>query len=386
MIWPPSANWSASKSPSIRIWTWRRFGAASVPPAARPCISRGLVAAVFRCWPICSARSNGRDILRDTLGAVERLIALKLDPAAALKHPGQLLSARQGPRSPCSAPGSRGPILAERIKISDLPRVQAWPRRRRAIHYTAASLHRRSRSARLASLEPGHVSRATWWQFCPNAEVGLHYQIHRGIGVHHAAAIRRGERLRVSVFVGGTTAMTVAAVMPLPEGLSGVVVCRSLRPGIASRWSACRVHPTLYAEADFCLTGYIDPHRLLPEGPFGDHLGYYAWRMTFRCYASTSVLPARSDLALYRGRPSTAGRYDVRRIHSRADWPRGADAWCRVCTRFTRSMRPECIRCCWRSAASSYVPYVERRRPQELLTQGQRDSGPGAACRWPSIC
>src|SRR6516164_1372058 len=45
-------------------------------------------------------------------------------------------------------------------------------------------------------------------------EVGLHYQIHRGIGVHHATAIRRGEALRVNVFVGGPPAMTVAAVMP----------------------------------------------------------------------------------------------------------------------------------------------------------------------------
>ena len=50
-------------------------------------------------------------------------------------------------------------------------------------------------------------------------EVGLHYQIHRGIGVHHAAALRRGEPLRVNMFVGGPPAMTLAAVMPLPEGM-----------------------------------------------------------------------------------------------------------------------------------------------------------------------
>ena len=40
-------------------------------------------------------------------------------------------------------------------------------------------------------------------EYEPNREVGLHYQIHRGIGVHHAAAIARGEPLRVNVFVGG---------------------------------------------------------------------------------------------------------------------------------------------------------------------------------------
>ena len=57
-------------------------------------------------------------------------------------------------------------------------------------------------------------------QYEPDREVGLHYQIHRGIAAHHAAALRRGETLRVNVFVGGPPAMTVAAVMPLPEGMS----------------------------------------------------------------------------------------------------------------------------------------------------------------------
>src|SRR5206468_8855720 len=53
----------------------------------------------------------------------------------------------------------------------------------------------------------------------PDREVGLHYQIHRGIGVHHAQAIHQGVPFRVNVFVGGPPAMTLAAVMPLPEGL-----------------------------------------------------------------------------------------------------------------------------------------------------------------------
>ncbi len=57
-------------------------------------------------------------------------------------------------------------------------------------------------------------------QYEPNREAGLHYQLQRGIAVHHAKAIRRNEIFRVNVFVGGPPAMTVAAVMPLPEGMS----------------------------------------------------------------------------------------------------------------------------------------------------------------------
>lgn len=53
--------------------------------------------------------------------------------------------------------------------------------------------------------------------YLPNEEIGLHYQIHRGIGIHHAAAVRKGEPLKVSVFIGGHPAHTLSAVMPLPE-------------------------------------------------------------------------------------------------------------------------------------------------------------------------
>jgi 4-hydroxy-3-polyprenylbenzoate decarboxylase len=108
----------------------------------------------------------------------------------------------------------------------------------------------------------------------PDREVGLHYQIHRGIGIHHSAAVRRGEKLRVSVFVGGPPAHTVAAVMPLPEGLSELVFAGMLagRRFRHTTWNGHRIA----ADADFAIVGTIDPTRTLPEGPFGDHLGYYA--------------------------------------------------------------------------------------------------------------
>jgi len=93
--------------------------------------------------------------------------------------------------------------------------------------------------------------------------------------VHHAAAIARGERLKVNVFVGGPPAMTVAAVMPLPEGLpeiafAGALNRRAIR--MARRPGELAVH----ADADFCIRGSIGPAETKREGPFGDHLGYYA--------------------------------------------------------------------------------------------------------------
>jgi 4-hydroxy-3-polyprenylbenzoate decarboxylase len=110
--------------------------------------------------------------------------------------------------------------------------------------------------------------------FRPGREAGFHYQIHRGIGVHHHAAIARGERLKVSVFVGGPPAHALAAVMPLPEDMpeiwfAGLMAGRRFRYGYRGGY-------LLSGDADFCITGTVDPARTLPEGPFGDHLGYYS--------------------------------------------------------------------------------------------------------------
>jgi hypothetical protein len=80
--------------------------------------------------------------------------------------------------------------------------------RRRCVHHLAAGLHRRHRTAGAGAIEPGHVPHPAFRrQYEPNREIGLHYQIHRGIGVHHAAA-PAGEPLRVNIFVGGAPAMT----------------------------------------------------------------------------------------------------------------------------------------------------------------------------------
>ena len=110
--------------------------------------------------------------------------------------------------------------------------------------------------------------------YVPDREVGLHYQIHRSIGIHQHKANLRGEPLKVSIFVGGPPAHTLAAVMPLPEGLSELTFA-GLMAGRRFRYSYldgyCISH-----DADFVIIGDVYPNDTKPEGPFGDHLGYYS--------------------------------------------------------------------------------------------------------------
>ena len=119
-------------------------------------------------------------------------------------------------------------------------------------------------------------------------EAGMHYQIHRGIGIHHTAAAGRGEPLPVSVFVGGPPAHTLAAVMPLPEGLSELLFAGMLA-GRRFGWTRRPDGFVVSADADFTITGFVDPGRTLPEGPFGDHLGYYSLAHPFPVLRVTSV-------------------------------------------------------------------------------------------------
>src|SRR5690606_23888741 len=99
-----------------------------------------------------------------------------------------------------------------------------------------------------------------------NEEVGLHYQLHRGIGVHQTKANQIGKPLKVSVFIGGHPAHTVAAVMPLPEGLSEMLFAGMLA-GRRFRY-AYKDGYCISTDADFVITGEVYPNDNKPEGPF----------------------------------------------------------------------------------------------------------------------
>jgi 4-hydroxy-3-polyprenylbenzoate decarboxylase len=220
-------------------------------------------------------------IFRDALESVRRLVELKVDPGALAKYPwryrgvpGTLL--RLLPRRVRS-----GPILAHRIAINQLPPIQCWPKDGGPfITLPQVYTENPDRSGLAQSNLGMYRVQLAGNRYEPNIEVGLHYQIHRGIGVHHAAAIQRGEALRVNVFVGGPPALTVAAVMPLPEGLPELAFAGALggRRVAMVTPSGCLPMP---AEADFVICGSIDPRQRKPEGPFGDHLGYYSLQHDF---------------------------------------------------------------------------------------------------------
>ena len=219
-------------------------------------------------------RKRAESIFRDSLAGVRSLVAARVDPASLAADPKTALRLPRAALHLLPRFVRSGPVMGRTTTLSALPKLVSWPEDGGPF-ITLPQVYTEDPDApgvRHSNLGMYRV------QLSGNAyeaerEVGLHYQIHRGIGVHHAKAIAKNARLPVNVFVGGPPAMALAAVMPLPEGLPELFFAGALN-GRAMRM--IRGTPSIHADADFCIQGWIDPHETKPEGPFGDHLGYYA--------------------------------------------------------------------------------------------------------------
>jgi 4-hydroxy-3-polyprenylbenzoate decarboxylase len=172
------------------------------------------------------------------------------------------------------------PVLKHSTTLAHLPQLRAWPRDGGAFITLPQVLSQTPGNPSPLAANLGMYRIQISGNCYTEAECGLHYQIHRGIGTHHQQALARGEKLKVSIFVGGPAAHTLAAVMPLPEGMSELMFAGVLAGG-AFRYT--RWHDWLVsADADFCILGTLEP-ELKPEGPFGDHVGYYSEQHLFPC-------------------------------------------------------------------------------------------------------
>ena len=220
-------------------------------------------------------------IFRDTLSLVQQLIELKNDPVKALKNPIKNFTAGLAALKslPLKNPLQK-PALFQEIKIEDIPLIHHWSMDGGAF-VTLPQVYTEDID------QPGIMKsnlgmyriQLTGNEYVLNEEIGLHYQLHRGIGVHQTKANKKGLPLKVSIFVGGPPAHSVSAVMPLPEGISemtfaGVLGNRRFRYTYVDGYC-------ISTDADFVITGEVYPEDNKPEGPFGDHLGYYSLQHNF---------------------------------------------------------------------------------------------------------
>jgi UbiD family decarboxylase len=129
---------------------------------------------------------------------------------------------------------------------------------------------------------------------------GIHWQIHKGGGFHYHEAEAANESLPVTIFLGGPPALMLSAIAPLPEDVPELVLASVLAG------EKIRVTKDLFsnghrlvAEAEFAIAGRVPPKERRPEGPFGDHYGYYSLQHDYPvfhaeavCHRSDAIYPA----------------------------------------------------------------------------------------------
>lgn len=325
-----------------------------------------------------------RFLFRDSLDAVRHLVELKIDPAELARRPFRYLGLPRTLWSMWLRRTRSGPVMECETTLDQLPQLKCWPDDGGAFITLPQvySEHPDRPGFKDSNLGMYRVQ-LNGNDYLPNREIGLHYQIHRSIGVHHAAAIRLGRKLPVNIFVGGPPALTLSAVMPLPEGLSELLFAAALgrRPVrmIVPRQSAGSDSPGLpiYADADFCITGTIDPSRTKLEGPFGDHLGYYSLRHEFPVLEVDHVYHRRDAIWPFTvvGRPPQEDTSFGQIIHEITGpiIPTVIAGVKAIHAVDAAGVHPLLLAI----GSERYVPYATQRTPQELLTTANAILGQG---------
>jgi 4-hydroxy-3-polyprenylbenzoate decarboxylase len=317
-------------------------------------------------------------MFREHFGDIQKLVELKNSPEKAFKEPFKY--ARVAMLARRSFPKKRSANVKDlfrEITIDQLPLIKHWPKDGGPF-VTLPQVYTEDVDA------PGVMKsnlgmyriQLAGNQYILNKEIGLHYQIHRGIGVHQTKANKKNVPLKVSIFVGGPPSHTLAAVMPLPEGMSELTFAGTLggrRFEYTYEDGYC-----ISLDADFVITGEVYPGENKPEGPFGDHLGYYSLEHDFPLMRVHKVF-AKKQHAIWPftvvGRPPQEDTQFGALIHELTghalthEIP-GLQALNAV---DAAGVHPLLLA----TGSERYTPYLKDKRPSELLTIANRILGTG---------
>ena len=262
-------------------------------------------------------------LFRDALESVRLLVELKVDPGRLAKNPWRYRRLA-GHALAIVAPAELGPDRSWQIRSrsTGFPRSSAgrWTAARSSpCRWSTPRIPNRPGPAR-SNLGMYRVQLAGN-EYEPNREAGLHYQIHRGIGVHHAAAIARGE------------AAPGQRLRRRPAGADGrrghAASRRASRARVRRRLGGRRIAMVapddglpMPAEADFVIQGTIDPQRAQARGALRRPPRLLQPQARFpRLERRSRVPPRQRHLAVHLGGPAASGRHQLRCLHPRADRP-----------------------------------------------------------------
>lgn len=307
-------------------------------------------------------------IFRDTLPKVQQLVALRNDPMKALKNPFKYIGSAMSALSalPMKTPSAKKNFL--KTSVSKIPQIINWPMDGGPF-VTMPQVYTEDID------KPGIMGANLGMyriqlggnDYIQDQEIGLHYQIHRGIGVHQTKSNAAGQPLKVSIFVGGPPSHPLAAVMPLPEGLSEMTFAGALG-NRRFRYFYDDEGFCISADADFVITGLVYPNENKPEGPFGDHLGYYSLTHPFPLMKVHNVYHKKDAIWSFTvvGRPPQEDTSFGALIHeiTGSAIPQEIHGLKEVHAVDAAGVHP----LLFAIGSERYTPYLNDRKPQEILT------------------
>jgi 4-hydroxy-3-polyprenylbenzoate decarboxylase len=308
-------------------------------------------------------------MFRDTLDKIKVLVDLKNDPVKALRHPFQYLNVAATALSALPMKVSKNaPISFGQTQISALPQIVNWPMDGGPFVTMPQVYTEDADKPGIMNANLGmYRIQLAGNDYIQNEEIGLHYQLHRGIGIHQSKANAKGQPLKVSIFVGGPPSHPLAAVMPLPEGLSEMTFAGALG-NRRFRYFYDNEGFCISADADFVITGTVMPHQNKPEGPFGDHLGYYSLTHPFPLMKVNKVYHRKDPVWSFTvvGRPPQEDTSFGALIHeiTGSAIPKEIPGLHEVHAVDAAGVHP----LLFAIGSERYTPYLKERKPQEILT------------------
>ena len=157
---------------------------------------------------------------------------------------------------------------ANDFSLRDLPILKCWPNDGGRF-VTLPNVHTRDPETGTRNVGVYRM------QIFDERTTAMHWQVHKVGARHGKRYYERGERMPVAVTLGGDPALSFAATAPLPDGLDEILFAGFLRRKSIEMVQCKTIDLEVPADVDFVLEGYVQPGEMRPEGPFGDHTGYY---------------------------------------------------------------------------------------------------------------
>ena len=167
-----------------------------------------------------------------------------------------------------SKPGRTEHRTSTELSLFDLPILKCWPKDGGRF-ITFPNVHTRDPETDARNVGMYRM------QVFDDRTTAMHWQVHKVGARHDKVYYERGERMPVAVTLGGDPALTFAATAPLPDGLDEILFAGFLRKKSVELVKCKTVDVEVPADADFVLEGFVQPGEMRPEGPFGDHTGFY---------------------------------------------------------------------------------------------------------------